>query len=342
MASVEFGMSGWIDRGSGSTRELYEDRLRLIEAAERAGFYGYHLAEHHSTPLGMAPSPAVFLAAVAQRTTRLRFGPLAFLLPLYNPLRLIEEICMLDQMSGGRLELGISRGVSPYEQACFGVGPADARDRFDEILDMLRLGLTQPALTYTGRHHAYHDVPIEIEPLQKPYPPLWYPTHNPTSVDYAARHGFHFATLGPAAHVRELIDNYKAAWVRHQHDADRLNGHVAAPKLATMRQIFIADTDEEALRIARPAHQQWYRSITHLWHRHGDHSVDPLFDWDGGLAVETLLVGSPAKVREQVTRLVAESGINYLIGAFAWGSLSSEQTQRSLDLFAREVMPAVA
>ncbi len=130
--------------------------------------------------------------------------------------------------------------------------------------------------------------------------------------------------------------------MRHQHDADRLNGHVAAPKLATMRQIFIADTDEEALRIARPAHQQWYRSITHLWHRHGDHSVDPLFDWDGGLAVETLLVGSPAKVREQVTRLVAESGINYLIGAFAWGSLSSEQTQRSLDLFAREVMPAVA
>ena len=342
MASVEFGMSDWIDRGHGSTQQLYEDRLQLIEAAERAGFFGYHLAEHHGTPLGMAPSPALFLAAVAQRTKRLRFGPLAFLLPLYNPLRLIEEICMLDQMSGGRLELGISRGVSPYEQACFGVDPADARERFDETLAMLRAGLTQPALSHAGRHHAYHDVPLEIEPLQKPYPPLWYPTHNPASVDYAARHGFNFATLGPVAHVRNLIEAYKAAWADHQHDADRLNGHVAAPKLATMRQIFIADTDEEALRLARPAHDAWYQSITHLWHRHGDHSVDPLFDWDGGLAAETLLVGSPAKVREQVQRLVGESGINYFIGAFAWGTLTAAQAQRSLALFAQEVMPAVA
>ena len=109
-----------------------------------------------------------------------------------------------------------------------------------------------------------------------------------------------------------------------------------------MRQIFIADTDEEALRLARPAHDAWYQSITHLWHRHGDHSVDPLFDWDGGLAAETLLVGSPAKVREQVQRLVGESGINYFIGAFAWGTLTAAQAQRSLALFAQEVMPAVA
>ena len=79
-------------------------RLKIVEAYDRAGFYGYHVAEHHATPLGMAASPGVFLAAVAQRTQALRFGPLVYPLPLYHPLRLIEEICMLDQMSGGRMQ----------------------------------------------------------------------------------------------------------------------------------------------------------------------------------------------------------------------------------------------
>lgn len=342
MARVEFGMSDWIDRSTGSTTQLYAERLQLIEAAERAGFFGYHLAEHHGTPLGMAPSPALFLSAVAQRTSRLRFGPLAFLLPLYNPLRLVEEICMLDQMSGGRLELGISRGVSPYELACFGVEAAGTREIFDESLEILRAGMTQPVLTHRGAHYQFTDVPMEIEPLQKPYPPLWYPTHNPGSVDYAARHGYHFATLGPIAHIRNLIEQYRNTWARHRDDPGRINGHVTAPKLATLRQIFIADSDGEALRVARPAYQDWYRSITHLWHRHGDHSVDQLFDWEGGLAAETVLIGSPAKIREQVVRLVAESGINYLIGAFAWGTLTHAQCRRSLELFAQEVMPAVA
>ena len=103
-----------------SLADYYEDRLKIVEAYDRAGFYGYHLAEHHATPLGMAPSPNVFLAAVAQRTRRLRFGPMVYVLPLYHPLRLIEEICMLDQMSGGRLEIGFGRGASPIELAIYG------------------------------------------------------------------------------------------------------------------------------------------------------------------------------------------------------------------------------
>ena len=84
-----------------------------------------------------------------------------------------------------------------------------------------------------------------------------------------------------------------------------------------MRRIFIADTDAEARTIARTAHRKWYDSITKLWHRRQDNSVDQLFDWDRGLAAETLLIGSPARVREQVTRLAAEGGINDVIGAFA-------------------------
>src|SRR5471030_1295545 len=118
---MKFGVFDHMDRAGSGLGRQFEDRLKLIELYEKSGFHAYHLAEHHATPLGMAPSPSVFLAAVAQRTKRLRFGPMIFALPLYHPLRLIEEICMLDQMSGGRLDMGFGRGASPIELELFGV-----------------------------------------------------------------------------------------------------------------------------------------------------------------------------------------------------------------------------
>src|SRR5499427_11123681 len=116
---MKFGVFDHLDRNDLALRDYYESRLRIAEAYDKHGFYAYHIAEHHSTPLGMAASPSVFLAAVAQRTQRLRFGPLVYALPLYHPLRMIEEICMLDQLSQGRFELGVGRGISPIETSFF-------------------------------------------------------------------------------------------------------------------------------------------------------------------------------------------------------------------------------
>src|SRR5262249_45678032 len=107
MAQVAFGVFDWIDRGKAPLRQLYEERLQLLEVAHAAALFSPPLADPHATPLRMAPSPALSLPAAAQRTRRIRLGPLVYLLPLYNPLRLIEEICMLDHLSDGRLELGI-------------------------------------------------------------------------------------------------------------------------------------------------------------------------------------------------------------------------------------------
>src|SRR2546425_8528481 len=120
---MKFGVFDHMDSSGEPLRELFENRLRLAEAYDRAGIHALHVAEHHSTPLGMSPSPSVFLALVAQRTRRLRFGPLVYTLPLYHPLRLADEICTLDHLSGGRLELRVGRGASPLEIAWFGVGP---------------------------------------------------------------------------------------------------------------------------------------------------------------------------------------------------------------------------
>ena len=340
MTQVAFGLFDWIDRGTVPLQQLYAERLQLLEAADAAGFFGYHLAEHHATPLGMAPSPALFLSAAAQHTQRIRLGPLVYLLPLYHPLRLIEEVCMLDHLSGGRLELGVGRGVSPYELGYFGVDAAGTRAIFNEALAVLVTGLTQARLTFAGQHYRYHDVPMELHPLQQPYPPLWYPTHNPESVAYAARHGFHFVSLGPAAHVRQHVDLYWQTWEAHRQEPGRLNGHVAAPKVGIVRQVVVADTDAEALALTRAAHGDWYHSITKLWHAHNDHTPDGLFSWETSTQHDTILFGTPTHVREQMAQLLEVSGCNYVICAFAWGTLPHAQALHSLRLFAAEVMPA--
>ena len=149
--ALEFGIFDHVDRNDLPLEQFYEDRLKLIEAYDRAGIYGYHCAEHHSTPLGMSPSPSVYLAAVAQRTKRLRFGPLVYTLALYHPLRLAEEICMLDQMSRGRLMVGVGKGISPIEVGYYGVDYDKADEMFAEALTVILQALTQKTRRFRGR-----------------------------------------------------------------------------------------------------------------------------------------------------------------------------------------------
>src|SRR4051812_48866817 len=152
---MEFGVFDHLDRNELALRDFYEARLKIIEAYDRLGFYAYHVAEHHSTPLGLAPSPSVFLAAIAQRTSRLRFGPLVYALPLYHPLRMIEEICMLDQMSGGRLQFGVGKGISPIEVAYYGLDPAKLGKMFVEAFDVLMRGLQNRTLDFEGEFYRF-------------------------------------------------------------------------------------------------------------------------------------------------------------------------------------------
>ena len=137
---MRFGIFDHMEFRSGSLAELYEERLRMLEFADEAGFWCYHKAAHHFIPLDAAPSGTVFLAAASQRTKRIRLGSLVLLLPFYEPLRLIEEVCMLDHLSNGRLEIGIGKGISPAEHSLWGEDPETARDRFEEAFAILRTG----------------------------------------------------------------------------------------------------------------------------------------------------------------------------------------------------------
>ena len=139
-----------LDRNDLPLRDYYEQRLQVIEAFDRCGFYAYHVAEHHFTPLGMAPSPSVFLSAIAQRTRRLRFGTFVYALPAHHPLRVLEEICMLDHMSGGRLEIGFGRGSVPYEIAFYGENAEERQQIYAERLELILKAFTVSRLTWKG------------------------------------------------------------------------------------------------------------------------------------------------------------------------------------------------
>src|SRR5262245_38147455 len=216
--AISFGIFDWIDRRSTPLGRVYEERLQLLEAADQASFGCYHLAEHHATPLGMAPSPSVFLAAAAQRTRRIRFGPLVYLLPLYSPLRLIGEICMLDHLSGGRLEVGVGRGISPYEVGYHGLAVERTRPMFLEAFSVLIAGMTNDRLTYKGEYYRYENVRMELAPLQRPYPPIWYATNTVDNVEWAAARGMNLVGLGPAPVFRTMVDRHRGAWLQHQDD----------------------------------------------------------------------------------------------------------------------------
>ena len=146
---MKFGVFDHIDDGRARRAGIFGERLALIERYEHAGFHAYHLAEHHGTPLGHGPSPSVFMAADPAHDA-LRLGPLRLLLPLYHPLRLIEEVCMLDHLSDGRLQIGVGAGVSPVEVGFFEVDWDSRRDRFDETFEILLKGLASDELTHHG------------------------------------------------------------------------------------------------------------------------------------------------------------------------------------------------
>ena len=191
--AISFGIFDHLDHAGGNLGQQYADRLEIAAACDAAGFRAYHVAEHHGTPHGLAAAPNLFLSAVAQRTKKLRLGPLVMLLNLYHPLRAFEEICMLDQMSGGRLDLGIGRGAVPLELSFFGVSAAEAQDRYREAAEIVLKAMGTNALTYRGRYFRISDVPITLAPVQKPHPPLWYGTTNPKTARWAAENSINIA-----------------------------------------------------------------------------------------------------------------------------------------------------
>ncbi len=333
---MKFGVFDHLDRGSVSLAEHFENRLKLAEVYDRAGFHAYHIAEHHGTPLGMASSPSVFLAAVAQRTKRLRFGPLVYTLSLTHPLRIIEEVCMLDQMSGGRLELGIGRGSSPYEMGYFGVNAQNSGKLYIESYDVVMMGLTSKVINFEGEHFKFKDVPVELECVQKPHPPIWYGMSAPAAVPWAAQNGVNIVCNGPSLPVKAITDRYREVWLE-KFGTDE----TPMPFMGLGRHIVIADTHKEAYQIGERGFNCWYNSLQHLWRANGNPMKSYPIPEDFSAAVDRgiVLVGTADEVAEKLQQEIDISGVNYVLTRFAFGDLSYQESLHSLTLFEQEVMP---
>jgi alkanesulfonate monooxygenase SsuD/methylene tetrahydromethanopterin reductase-like flavin-dependent oxidoreductase (luciferase family) len=334
---VEFGIFDHCERSSRPARTTYEERFQLAQRAEAAGFYAYHLAEHHGTSLSLVPSPNLFLAALAERTTTLRLGALVYLLPLYDPYRLAQEICMLDHLSNGRVELGIGRGANPIELAFFGLDPATAKARFEELYSPLIQGLVDGKMSRTGPKGMI-EAPLDVRPLQQPYPPVWYPSAGGgAQLIWAAEQGFNTILNGTLASCAE------AAKVFRDHFQPGLFG--ANPKLGITRYVYVADTDEEAMRVGNQALRYHRANILKLTNQAGTTINSPVIPPDNlAQAVREgwAAAGSPATVREQIAAMTDTVGNNYFVFAPLMADLSLEWGLRAIDIFQEEIMPAFA
>ena len=333
---MKFGIFDHIDDASVPLGQLYANRLTIAEAYERAGFYGYHVAEHHTTPLGAAASPALIFAALSYRTSKLRFGPLVYLLPFYHPLRLIEEVCMLDQMSGGRFQLGVGRGVSMYETLAYGLDFAKTQAMYHEAFQVLLKGLTSEELSFEGEFYRFDKQPMVLKPVQKPHPPLWYGVTLPANAAWPAENDVNIVALGLRDNTQAIIKAYRDTRAKHDREPE-------GTLIGVSRHIVVADTDQAAMAIARRAYPRWRESFRWLFARHGTEprvigiyppSFDELAALNNGCA------GSPETVRRFVEAEIGTNRCNYFVPQMVFGSMTLPESLRSIELFSKEVMPA--
>ncbi len=335
---MRFGIFDHIDDSGLERSEQLEQRLRLTEQYDRDGFYAYHVAEHHGTPLGIVGSPNLFLAAVAQRTRRLHFGALVNVLPLYHPLRLVEEWCLLDHLSGGRLEPGIGRGASPIEASFFGIDGDGTPGRFSEAFDLISKAFAaDQSFSYDGSYFQVAEMPITARPLQRPHPPLWFGASRPDRAGWCAERSINVMSLVSAERTRETTDGFRQRW--HELGRDER----ALPRLGVNRHIVLADSEREALRVAERVYPRFKDSIDHLWVSRGM-PRPPIYPETIGelIARGSAYVGTAEGARQYITEQIEVAGINYMTMDVAFGGITYEEASRTAALFAGDVMPAFA
>ena len=344
-AAVTFGLFDWVDSdGVREAGQLYRERLDLLADAEIQGFDIYHLAEHHGTPLGLVPSPSVFIAAAAMRTTRIRLCPLVYVLPLYHPARLAEEIAMLDQLSGGRLEIGFGKGGNPYELLSYGIDRYEAQRRYDQVFDSVLQALESGMIAATGAAAAAAEMPVRTRQL--PYPPIWYPSSNPESVPGLGKRGINtilgFSFRSPTIGETRLRRDEYFDGVAHAPAGMPMGGAGArTPRFGIMRNVYVGDSDRDARDRMLEAMAVFYEQFTAVSRRHGDDRFAEPYDFALAIEEGRVIAGSPDTVRAQLAGMLRESGCNHFAGAFAFGSLSYAEARSSLMRFGEQVAPAL-
>src|SRR5712692_5741590 len=190
----------------------YDAHIRLAQRIEALGWHSYFVIEHQNAPQGTS-APSVFLTAVARQTRSLRLGAMMWQLPFYHPLRLAQEVAMLDQLSRGRVEFGTGIGVHEHEFIRWGVDYYQRAAIAEEVLEVVKMAWTQDEVTFKGKHFQFEEALPQPKPYQQPHPPIWAAVHSDSSIESAARRGYNMAKNGDTNDiVADKFDRYRRVW----------------------------------------------------------------------------------------------------------------------------------
>jgi alkanesulfonate monooxygenase SsuD/methylene tetrahydromethanopterin reductase-like flavin-dependent oxidoreductase (luciferase family) len=339
-----FGLFDHIENIPGTpTNQLFRDRIELIKTAEEAGFKSFHLAEHHGSDLCMAPNQDVFIAAASQVTETIRLGPMVKLLPMHHPVQIVEDMCVVDQLTGGRLDYGVGRGPVPAEHAWHGSDHRDARERFLDVLGIVARALKTGEVSSEGsRYYDFPPMPLTTKPFQETIP-FWYPG-NPVT---AGRHGMNLMWPGPIDQA--AYDTYIEAWHAHKDDPIRLDGPDSEPTVGCTMMLAISHDENEALDVARRGMEGLHRR-TFAAHRFDalvvpseeerEAALAPLRKIEEGLDVAIRLgAGTPSQIAERFAGVVEQGLVDRFVLMIPTGDMTMAEARRTLDLFVTEVKP---
>jgi alkanesulfonate monooxygenase SsuD/methylene tetrahydromethanopterin reductase-like flavin-dependent oxidoreductase (luciferase family) len=326
--------------------EQYRQRIKEIQHAEACGFQHYWFLEHHLSPMSPLPSPNLLIAAAAHATSRIRLGNMVNILPFRNPLLLAQEIAMLDNLTDGRLDTGIGRGLKPTEFDSYGLSQADSRAMFLESIEIMIGVWTQEKFARQGKYFTVNKTtPLAPGLVQRPYPPLYVSAQSEESLRWAAERDV------PFGQIDALPEECKAA-VTFYHEVQVAAGHRPEPRLFLTREVFVGADDAKAREEAYP----YLLSYWDLWHRYSQFTRDgrmpdsydvwrkraprlSAMSYDELVDSNMILVGGPERVAAQLRALCAEIEIDTLTCVFHLGKLSHERVKASMSMFADEVLP---
>ncbi|HLH26132.1 MAG TPA: LLM class flavin-dependent oxidoreductase [Chloroflexota bacterium] len=333
-----FSLPTYFPEVDGTLTEFYQHIVQLLVDSEALGFDIAWCNEHHFHPYGgMIPLPAVLLAAVAARTTRLRLGTSVALVALHHPLQTAEAYAMLDQLSGGRLELGIGRGFMKFDYDTFGVPWDEGQDRVYESLAVLQAAWQHQPFSHSGRYYTFHDVAVWPRPCQQPHPPIWgAASRNPASFEWWGAHGFNLLTVAqhfPLERLAGTLAQYRAAAAANGHDA-------AALQVQTHYQVYCAETRAEAYRTGKAAIERYRAQIEGAIPRgNSAFTPPPHVPFEEMIEQARFCIGTPDDCAAILERARTTLGLTGVDATFYFGGMAYPQARRSFELFAHEVMP---
>ncbi len=327
MARLKFGFIP-IEGG-----HFYREALEEVARAEELGFDSVWMEEHHAVTDHYWPSPLTVLAGFATRTSRLRLGTDILVAAFYHPVRLAEDVAMLDVISGGRFTLGIAIGYKPDEFALYGVDLDKRGARFEEQLAIARALWTEDRVSFRGRYYTVEGR-LEPRPVSRPHPPVWIGGWGELTLRRAATLADNWIP-GPTADLARLLAG-KRQFLENRRAAGRLEPVTEWP---LTRDLIIADTDAEARALAERHIMVAYRREYAGGWRHPFIDASVATDLDR-LMADRFIIGGPEQCIAQIRRFVEQYGMTHLICRTFFPGMPHRHIMRELELLAREVMPA--